>query len=125
MTTNGPDPSRTDGTSAHADTAGAAQTDATEEAHQDAGTGSRARERAGEAGKALREGIGGAADRMQRSTPARVRDLAGDAAARTRCLTGKAAAWARRNPKAAAGAIAGTVAFGRVLRRRITRRGRR
>lgn len=125
MTIKEPDPSRTDGTSAHAGTAGAAQTDATEEAHQDAGTGSRARERAGGAGKALREGVPGAVDRMRRSAPPRVRDLAGDAAARTRRLTGKAAAWARRNPKAAAGTIAGTVAFGRVLRRRITRRGRR
>lgn len=126
MTTNGPDPSRTDGTPAEAGTAGIAQADATEGAPQEnAGTGSRARERAAEAGKALREGIPDAAARMRRSAPARVRDLAGDAAARTRRLTGKAAAWARRNPKAAAAAIVGTAAFGPALWWRITRRGRR
>lgn len=128
MTTKRSDPSQTDGTSAETSTAGASRADATADAQQETGSGARARERAAEAGEALRQGarhVTNLAARTQRSVPVRVRDVVGGTATRTRRLTGKAAAWARRNPKAVASAIAGTAALGPAAWRRITRRGRR
>ncbi|GAB3959948.1 hypothetical protein GCM10029978_008060 [Actinoallomurus acanthiterrae] len=103
------------------------------DAQQDkTGTGPRARERAAEAGEALRErarhltGITtNIATRTQQSVPAPVRHVAGGAATRTRRLTAKVAAWAHRNPKAVAAAMAGTFTVGPALWRRITRRGKR
>jgi hypothetical protein len=126
MTTKPSDPSQTNGTSAETGTAGTSRADATADAQQE--TGARARKRAAEAGEALRQGTRHVTDlaaRTQRSVPARARDVAGGTATRTRRLTGKVAAWARRNPKAVAGAIAGTAALGPAAWRRITRRGRR
>ncbi|GAA4620203.1 hypothetical protein GCM10023196_003250 [Actinoallomurus vinaceus] len=129
MTTKRSASSQTDGVSAAADTSATSQADATTDAQQaKPGTGARARQRAAEAGEALREGtrhVTDVAARTRRSAPVRVRQVSGGAATRTRRVTGKVAAWARRNPKAVAGAIAGTAAFGSATWRRITRRGRR
>lgn len=70
----------------------------------------RARGRAAEAGVAARE---------------HSRKVTGAAGKATRRLTGHAAAWARRNPKAMAGAMAGAAAAGLAACRRITRRRQR
>jgi hypothetical protein len=92
----------------------------------------RARERAAEAGAAVREGsrkVTGAASKAasgaQRSIPVPVRHTAGRVTAHARRLTGHTAAWARRNPKAMAGAVAGAAATGLAAWRRITRRRQR
>lgn len=133
MTPKRSDPSQINGTSAETGTADTSQADATADAQQNkTGTDSRARERAAEAGEALRDGARhvtgittNIATRTQQAVPAPVRHVVGGAATRTRRLTAKVAAWARRNPKAVAAATAGTVTVGPALWRRITRRGQR
>ncbi len=110
MTTERSDP-------AHTGVAGTLQADAPP---SKTSTGGGAR--AAEAGEALREGtrhLTGAPTRLRRSET--VRRASANAATRTRRLAG----WARRNPKAAAGAVASAAALGPAAWRRITRRGRR
>jgi hypothetical protein len=122
MTTEPSDSSQTNDTSAETGTTGTSRAETPADAQQ-VTAGSDARKRPAAVKNALRpvRDVGAV---TKRPALGLVREVSGGAATRTRILAGKAAVWVRRNPKAAAGVAAGTVAFGRALRR-ITRRGRR
>jgi hypothetical protein len=121
MTTKRSEPSRTHLASAGAGAAGGPQDDSDTVAGQTS-----AREGAVEAGEAPPERTRRVTDiaaKVKRAVP--VRRGSANATAQTLRLARKAAAWARRNPKAVAGAIAGTAALGPAAWRRIRRGERR
>jgi hypothetical protein len=120
MTTKRSEPSPTDRITAQAGAAGGSQDDSDTTAGQTS-----TQEDAG-VSEAPPEGTRHVTDiaaKMKRAVP--VRRASANAAAQTRNLARKTAAWARRNPKAVAGAIAGTAALGSAAWRRIRRGERR